>query len=234
MHKYLTGAAVLMMVFSLASCEKDKRLMYKEDPRVYFYDFQVERDSLYYTFATQAFDKVTDTAYLVVRIIGDAAGKDREVKLETMEGTTAVEGRDYDFGPLLVHAGKYEDTLQVYLHKTEAMNDSTFKLFLKIGESKDFKPGFTDERFGQSREYYKIYITNQLVQPSGWSTYMFGTFSKVKFQFMILATGKKDWDGPIFPAEANYIVQQTKQALVIYEQANGPLIDEFGNRVVFP
>lgn len=234
-RQYIIAAAIPTLFIFIASCEKDERLMYQEDPRVYFYDFQVQPDSLYYTFATQDFGKVTDTAYVVVRIMGDATDRDRVVNLVPMETSTAVEGRDYDFGSLLVHAGNYQDTLQIYLHKTAAMKDSVFKLFLQIGESPDFKQGFTDERYSQSRQVYKIYITDQLIKPASWSTNWFGTYSTVKFQFMILATGKSDWDSaPIFPAELNYLAQQVKQALVTYEQENGPLIDEFGNKVVFP
>ena len=51
---------------------------------------------------------------------------------------------------------------------------------------------------------------------------------------MIVSTGKQDWVVTIFPAELNFLAQQAKAALVQYEEANGPLIDEFGNKVVFP
>lgn len=235
---------ILLIVFSLvtvllAACAKDQRLMYQQDPRIYFYESQVYRDSLIYTFGVQPVDKQKDTAFLIVRIMGMAAPYDREVHLIAVDSSTAKQGRDYDFGPLFVRAGRYQDTLPVYLYKTAAMQDSVFTLYLKIGASKDFKPRFQEDSTsvsGSSLQNYKISITDQLTQPTRWASYAswFGAFTKIKFQFMIVSTGKTDWESSIFPAELNYLAQQVKAALVNYENANGPLIDEFGNQVVFP
>lgn len=234
----VVGFIITIFTF-LLSCTKESPLMYKQDPRVYFYEAQVHRDSLYYTFGTQPAERQTDTVYLIVRIMGDAKPVDRVINMIAADSSTAKAGRDYQLGPMIIHANKYQDSLPVYLYKTPEMKDSVFNLFLTIGESADFKPGYTDPGDSysiQSRLKYKISITDQLVEPSRWASYTrwFGTYSKTKFQFMITSTGKQNWQSNIFPAELNYLAQQVKAALVQYVNANGPLIDEFGNVVVFP
>lgn len=236
-YSLLIGLLAFMII--LGSCAKDQRLMYEQDPRIYFYESQIHRDSLVYTFGVQPVDRQKDTAYIIVRIMGNAVPYDREIHLIALDSSTAKAGRDYDFGPLSVRAGLYQDTLQVYLYKTAAMQDSVFTLYLKIGESKDFKPRFQEDSTsvsGSPLQNYKISITDQLTEPTRWSSFVswFGAFTKIKFQFMIVATGKTDWESTVYPAELNYLAQQVKAALVDYENANGPLIDEFGNRVVFP
>lgn len=238
--KNIQIAGFVITIFTLLlSCTKDKRLMYEQDPRVYFYEAQAHRDSIYYSFGTQPADREADTIYLIVRIMGNAEPVDRVINMVSTDSSTGKAGRDYDLGPMIIHANKYQDSLPVYIYKTPAMKDSVFNIYLTIGESADFKPGYTDpgnSYSSQSRLNYKISVTDQLIQPSRWLRYVrwFGAYSKTKFQFMIVSTGKQDWESSIFPAELNYLAQQVKAALVQYEEANGPLIDEFGNDVVFP
>lgn len=221
------------------ACAKDQRLMYEQDPRVYFYEAQTHRDSIYYSFGTKPAERQKDTIYLILRIMGDAAPVDRTINIIAADSSTGKPGRDYDIGPMIIHANKYQDSIPVYLYKTQEMKDRVFTIYLGIGESPDFKPGYTDPGNSysrQSRLQYKISVTDQLSQPSRWLSYVnwFGAYSKIKFQFMIVSTGKQDWEVTIFPAELNFLAQQAKAALVQYEETNGPLIDEFGNKVVFP
>jgi hypothetical protein len=225
------------------SCTKDKRLMYEDDPRVFFYKntigSQADPDSINYNFSFRAATVQIDTVYLWLRIMGSAQNKDREVSIIAKENSTAKRGYNYEFGPLVIPANQYEARIPVYVYKQPGLKDSIMLLDLAIGESKDFKPGYTDRgaTWNQTdRLTYRIYITDQLTKPSNWDTQLlpvYGTYSRVKFQYMISVTGRTNWSG-LLPQDGNFLAQQVKVAYYNYVQANGPLIDEFGNPVVFP
>ena len=234
----------LVIAGLIASCTKDERLMYEQDPRVYFYKFprvsQTNPDSVLYTFGVKPVSQQTDTLYLTLRIMGSPENRDREVNLVALDSSTAKRGYHYEFGPLIIPANEFGATIPVYLFKQPGLKDSIVNLYLTIGESKDFKPGYTDKAnsfHAFDRLHYKISFTDQLVKPSNWDGSLasaFGTYSKVKYQFMIASTGKVDWRTGVFPADLNFLAAKVKAALLEYELANGPLIDESGNRVVFP
>lgn len=233
---------VLMLV--AASCTKEDLIPYEQDPRIYF--SKVIRnsgkygDSINYTFGVKPLDLQVDTVILQLNIMGLATDADRTINLMVEDSSTAVKGYHYNFGPLVMPAGKYTTEIPVLIYKRPGMKDSTLLLYLAIGESKDFKPGYTDKTTTSSvrdRLHYKISMTDQLIKPSNWDNSLvssFGAYSKVKYQFMITSTGKTEWDVTIFPSEQNYLVQACKEALYNYEQQHGPLIDEAGNRVTFP
>lgn len=234
----------VLPVILLVSCAKDELIPYQQDPRVYFSKVirssSSNADSINYTFGVRPFELQVDTVILQLNIMGLATDTDREINLIAEDSSTAKKGYHYNFGPLVMPAGKYTTEIPVIVYKRAGLKDSTVFLYLTIGESKDFKPGFTDKPSVTSvrdRLHYKISITDQLIKPSNWETSLvntFGAYSKVKYQFMINNTGKMIWDTTIFPSEQNFLVQACKEALYRYEQQNGPLLDENGNRVVFP
>jgi hypothetical protein len=234
----------LFIAALVTSCTKDERLMYEQDPRVYFLKYprisQTNPDSVLYTFGIKPASQQTDTVYVSLRIMGSPENRDREVNLMALDSSTAKPGYHYNFGPLIIPANEFGATIPVYLFKQPGLKDSIVTLYLTIGESKDFKPGYTDKANSFQafdRLLYKISITDQLVKPSNWDGTLasaFGTYSKVKYQFMIVSTGKVDWRTGVFPADLNFLAAKVKAALLEHEQSNGPLIDEAGNRVVFP
>lgn len=226
----------------IASCSKTDQLLYDvSETRIYFSKVvrSSERyaDSIDYTFGVKPFDLLVDTVFLRLNIIGDAVNYDREINIIAEDSSTAKRGYHYDFDKLIMPADSFSKEINVLVYKRPGLKDSTLTLYLKIGESKDFKIGYTDlpaTRYKRDRLHYKISITDQLLRPTSWKESTFGAYSKVKFQFMILATGKADWNVTIFPSEENFLAQAVKGALFDYEQLNGPLIDETGERVVFP
>lgn len=237
--KYSLIACVASMLFA---CSKPERLMYDEkEARIYFSKVirTSERfaDSINYTFGVKSFDVLVDTVFLRVNLIGNAAKVDREINIIADDSSTAKRGYHYDFGKMVMPADSFSKEVYVLVYKRPGLKDSTLALYLTLGESKDFKLGYTDlpsTNYKRDRLHYKITITDQLLRPTSWKESTFGTYSKVKFQFMIVSTGKTDWNVTIFPSEENYLAQSVKGDLYAYEQANGPLIDETGARVVFP
>ena len=128
-----------------------------------------------------------------------------------------------------MHAGSYLDSLPVYLYRTADMTDSTFIMYAVLQPSADFKQGY------ENHLTYKVRITDRVVPPV-WSYTMsstFGAFSNVKFRFMVSVLQVTTFSG-LLPSQAAAMATKCKLALAEYEVANGQLIDENGQRVVFP
>lgn len=241
MRTILIFSIVISLAASVFSgCSKDERIMYKEDPRVYFTKNVVNADSVIYSFGVKPVEQVTDTVLITLRIMGDATDYDREINIAISDTSTAKAGYHFSFGPLIMPADSFQVRIPVYLYKQPGLKDSIVTIDLEIAESKDFKPGYSDipsTIYRMDRLHYKISLTDQLLKPAVWDSRLavsFGTYSEVKFRFMILATAKTEWNNTIFPGDLNFLIQKVKYALYEYEQANGPMIDENGSRVEFP
>ncbi|TCC98160.1 DUF4843 domain-containing protein [Pedobacter psychroterrae] len=212
----------------LASCAKDKQLMYNEQPSIYVYD---RVDSTVFTFATVPVNVVKDTINVEYRIIGTAAAQDRTIKLEPRAGATAKPGYHYSVGPAVVKANEYSAIVPIYVYRKVGLKDSTVTVILDIKENEDFKLGY----LGRLR--YKLSISDILSKPtiwdSAWAPY-FGSYSQVKFRFLLEATGRTEWNSFPFPADSRFMSQRAKNALLVYNQQFGDLFDENNERVVFP
>lgn len=230
---------ILSAILGLAACSQDDRLMYEEDPRIYFSKFVTNADSIDYSFAVKDASLMQDTVWLTLRIMGSTTDKDREIRLGVSDTSKAREGYHFSFGPLVVPASQFEARVPVVLYRKPGLKDSLLTIDLAVEESKDFKPGYNDKPGNAAidRLHYKISVTDQLLKPARWDVSLagsFGTYSQVKFRFMILETGKTDWNSTIFPGDLQFLIQTVKYALYKYEEANGPMLDENGARVVFP
>lgn len=221
----------LVAMTALFACQKSELLSYTNEPGVYFYQGPniTSIDSVGYNFILLPINEAVDTVYLPLRIMGDPASTDREVAIQVVDSSTAKEGVHFTFGAKIVHAGKFTDSIPLYLKRTSEMTTSILKLFLQIVPSKDFQPGYA------TYQDFKITITDQLIPPT-WSFTMsstFGTYSTVKFRFMVSVLQRVSFTG-LFPSELASMASQVKLALAEYENTNGPLLDENGIRVVFP
>jgi hypothetical protein len=239
-NKLIIYAALLCSAL-MTACSKEDRLMYEQDARVYFSKYVTNSDSVVYSFATGPEDIIVDTAWLNFRIMGDAVGHDREIKLKVLDSSTAVAGYHYAVQPLVLPANEFTATVPVLLYRRPGLKDSMVHVVFEIAESGDFKPGYNDKPNPFAHKYdrlhYKISINDQLLKPGNWDNSLapnFGTYSMTKFKFMIDVTGKTVWTGSIYPGDLQYLIQTVKLALYNYEQANGPMYDENGEQVVFP
>jgi hypothetical protein len=224
---------VILLIFILAACTKEDRLMYKESPSVYFYQQIVNPDSINYTFVVKPDSVLTDTLYLNLRITGVAADKDRKVNIILADSSTAKKGVHFNIPDAIIKAGTYDVKVPVYILRTADEKNSVFTAYFTIAASDDFKPGYSNDLI------YKIGITDQLIKPSDWSGIIelfYGAYSKVKHQFMVSRLGTTAitlTTGAQF-SEIMSILQKMRVELIKYEDANGPLIDENGTRVTFP
>ncbi|MCM5528934.1 DUF4843 domain-containing protein [Parasegetibacter sp. NRK P23] len=242
--KQLIKICFLLAVVVLAiSCSKDERLMYEEDPRVYFYKSvrgsQSDADSIDFSFSALPDAEMTDTVYLWMRIMGSAVPKERVINIVADSGR-AVAGYHYKLGPLVMPANAYETRIPVYLYRRPGLKDSIVSVMFSVQESADFKPGFPDNpglSYRYDRLHYKVSITDRLVKPTNWESVwlgLFGAYSEVKFRFLIQATGKTSWNSYPLPQDQRFLVQTAKLALLEYEALNGYLYDENNNIVFFP
>lgn len=234
---------LFLSIVCMAACSKDDRLMYKEEPRIYFTKFvlgESNSDSVVYSFRFKGDAIVTDTLYMNMRIMGSAVNRDRVINLLVDSGSTAKPGYHFKFGPLVMPANEYQARLPVYIYRVPGLKDSLVDLIVEVAESADFKPGYDDYSRNSKldRLHYKISFTDRLTKPQRWDGFWvtyFGVYSAKKFQFIIDVTGKVEWERVAYPQDINYMMQQVRDALRAYEETHGsPLLDENGNEITIP
>ncbi|SEW54218.1 DUF4843 domain-containing protein [Chitinophaga arvensicola] len=222
--------ASFLIYLLIGACGKEDRLMYKEAPSISFRRDVVMPDSINYTFVVKPDSLLTDTIYLNIRISGVASDKDRKFNLMTGENSTAIKGKHFDIGETVIKAGVYAIKFPVYLHRTPDMKDKIFSIYFRMGSSDDFKAGFDNSLT------YQVKVTDKLLKPADWSDFFYGSYSLAKHQFMVSRLGTTAitmGTGAQF-SQIMSILQKMRVELIKYENVNGPLIDENGNRVTFP
>ncbi|MDR6785525.1 hypothetical protein ABIE26_004235 [Pedobacter africanus] len=213
------------------ACRKDELVSFNQKPKVYIYKrtqapVSPVKDSATYSFAIKPTSVVSDTVFIPVRIMGDAADHDRKVNYEVMDISTA-DPESYTLLPAVIKANKFEGTLPVLIRKTPSLKNKEGKLWIAITASDDFDPGVSDQLS------YLIKINDFLSRPPSWSDSYFGKYSSVKYGFMIQKTGYTSFDN-LGVSEMRFIAQNCKNALLEYEAQNGNMYDEVGDLVIFP
>lgn len=232
--RYLLFFLVISCFFS---CKEEEVMVYEGENTVSFYDYYVITNPRTYAFsADDNEDKVDDSVFVEVQITGKLADYARKIKLKAVTGTTARAGIDYDFpAEITLPAGAHKTRFPIYLYKTPQMMLDTMTLVIEPAESADFKVGATrvnDSNYDKLFKQLTYYIHDMLTQPSGWSSLTFGTFSSVKYRFMIEtipSASASSWTSANGPKRLPVL----RAALTDYELANGPLLDESNNRVTF-
>ena len=219
---------VLAAILLFASCAKNKELLFDQSAAIYV---SSTPDSAEYSFATSPTTITVDSVLMTFRIIGNASDKDREIKLVPRAISTAKPGYHYKVGKAVVKANMFDAVVPVYLYRRAGLKDSTLLAILDIEENADFKIGYPKQL------RFKLTISDILTKPAiwdnAWAPY-FGTYSQVKFRFLLTVTGRTNWPSFPFPADSRFLSQRARNALLEYNQANGPLIDENGAEVFFP
>ncbi len=234
-HLFLSGLS-LIAVLGLTDCTVDKLDTFSGGNQVYFERVSGTADSLTFSFAVLDDKTTSSTVEIPVIVTGNTCDHDRTVDITIVsEGTTAVEGTDYTLSPTVIPAGSYGTNLQVTVYRTPELTEQEkyilFQIIPNDELSTDVNPAWTD---------YKLIINDKLTEPARWiyDCYpYFGIYSEVKYRFIIDTLGM--WDFPssgenaIPKAQMLYYQDKMKTALAKYEQENGPLYDEDGNRISF-
>lgn len=222
------GLLVLAAVLVLASCTKDKELLFNEPTAVYV---ESRPDSAEYSFATSPTTVTVDSVLMRFRIIGNASSNDRVINLVPRAESTAKAGYHYKIGNAVIKANEFSAIIPVYVYRRAGLKDSTVLAIFDIQENADFKVGYPEQL------RFKLTISDILTKPAiwdrSWSPY-FGDYSEVKFRFLLTVTGRTNWTSSPYPADSRFLSQRARNALLEYNQTYGALIDENGNEVFFP
>lgn len=240
--KYLVIFALVSMLFA---CQKEEVPTFSDRDGVAFYTLNGESDSIGYSFALNVSPQVRDTIVLKMRVVGRVANYDRIVQVVPGAGTTARAGIEYILPEARIPAGKLMIEYPLIVLKTPQMATTTYFLYLDVAENKDFILGAVGQEpitNSSNTLKMKLSINDRIEQPAYWgpngnTAYFFGAFSVTKFRFMVQVTGLTEFDYDKLEADdqANLRVK-LRNALIKYELANGPLMDENvpSQQVTFP
>ncbi len=236
MKKITISIFCLIMALSLFSgCEKEG-FYYQDEARVRIegpYKWAVKTDSLEFSFVTSPASKTEMVMDITLYIMGDKSERARTAKVAVVpEKTTAATTQYTCPTQVVVPANAYSVTFPVTLKRTADLQTKTVRLYIKVEESADFKVGVME------RDHLLIKWNDILTMPKNWSELesFFGTFSMVKYRFMINNTGVTEFSATTmsWAQLMNYKIV-LRNALDQYNaiHPNDPLKDENGQYVTF-
>lgn len=248
-YPYYLLALLFITSIAMSGCKKAAIAAGSVAPAsIYFihryYDENI--DSLNYSFVLKDSTVHQDTIWLPVRIGGQVADHDRPVNLVVLSsGTTAVAGKHYRLLNYSIPRGAFSGNLGIVLLRSADLQDTMVTLTLQLQPNSDFPVMMKDtimaDGSDKSRSQYKISFTDRLIKPSNWDqflVYFFGTYSEVKFRFIVDVLGVASFpsSGPdaIGIGQIFYYQSAMENAIASYNAIHGPLYDEFGNAVTFP
>lgn len=203
-------------------------------------------DSLSFSFISLPDSVKLDTVWLPVRIAGKTTSRDRQITLTVVDtATTATAGTHYKLLDYHLPKDSFNTNLGIVLYRTADLQDTVVQLTVQLQPNSDFPVQVKDTTSANGRlvtdNVYRIRFSDQLIKPTNWDSflvYLFGTYSKVKYRFIIEATGRTDFPisgaGALAYAQLLYYQGVTQTALGDYESKHGTLYDENGNPVTIP
>ncbi|MBV4358206.1 DUF4843 domain-containing protein [Pinibacter aurantiacus] len=236
----------------LFSCTKEHTYPFPEERNainIWLGSGTVVEDSFTHNFAYTITGR--DSVMFNYRLSGFPLKHDTQFELQAVSGDT--NRVYYTFGKYTIKARQYEGRFPIYIDKpagyTEFTN-STGKIVFKLKESTDFLEG------AEELSDLTVIFKNAVSKPDNWdvatSPYFtmskyFGTYSNVKYAFIIQTTGMANFkiyytvakdpvlaDNTITATQAAYFQNLCKAALLAYKNKYGPLMDENNSEVVFP
>ncbi|WP_176842482.1 DUF4843 domain-containing protein [Chitinophaga filiformis] len=239
---------LLLLILLITACNKDEISEgFSGQQSVYFiYSanavYSGGIDSLNYTFVEKNSSIAQDTAWLPVRISGHTSDYDRIIDLAVVpEKTTAIADVHYRLLPYKIPKDSFGTRLGVVLLRDVSLRDTAVVLTLRIQPGKDFPVLMKDTLMGDgayyTRNQARIIFTDRLIKPDNWEsylTYFFGEYSETKLRFISAVLGVATFPEDLTYPTLQYYQNAVRNALLVYNAANGPLIDENGNPVVIP
>ncbi|MGE9313794.1 DUF4843 domain-containing protein [Niabella sp. CJ426] len=247
---------VLWATYLLLSCTKESVPPASYQNGVYFYlpadrgnvvDIPINFKTNYTFYYANDPLASEDTFWLPdVRVLGNVANRDRNIRLSAVDSlSTAIAGTHYRLlNKYIMPAGQFSTKLGVVLLKSLDLNNASTTLSLELQPSEDFPAvmkrdtivGIPPIAYFEGT-HYTIVFTNKASAPPYWNDVMisFGSWSKVKYEFIYQVTGKK------LGLKANNVEEQAnlfsyylqvKAALNEYNATHStPLTDESGMQI---
>lgn len=178
--KYHICLNLFILFVVLGGCKKQDITSFEADAAVNFTESQAQ-----YSFMVNP-----DPEYIQeipVRIIGNAAGRDRNFAVTVVQGASTTAAPDqYQIVGGVVKANEFTGNLSVKLKNSVALNTKSVSLKLKLTDGGDFKAGN-----GETSEFVLTW-TNQILVPNPWSyfQYFFTTKpSTAAYRIILQTTG---------------------------------------------
>lgn len=246
---------IIILSLFVVGCKQTDIIKYEEKDGLAFYVLMAsEKDSVSYSFANQIGELTEDTIFVKMRITGLPRDYDRKVMLKPVDSlTTATLDEDYKLPDYILPAGIYAFEYPIVLLNTEKLKEKTLRVGLEIKENDDFIQGAIGiaDVSTKNERYFKITYNNQIIKPDYWRYIepYFGTYSNVKYKFMIEILKTSDFRPEHLGGTLSYgdflnfeskmrkeldILNKRNEELGILNEKNGyKLLDEFGEEVVF-
>ena len=209
------------------------------------------RDSTTYSFANAAEDVTSGYVRFYVRTIGDVVNYDRPYVFKAMQGTTGVEGEDFDLSEndFVIKANQAIDTVYVKLLRTAKLRKQTVRLKVGIEPNTHFETPFTEYKNSSSWSAdgnmhsavsFVINFNEKYSEPYYWGEScipFFGTFSVSKYLALNNYMGwtSSDWSNAGFSGakimygKLDYFARYFAKYLLKRAEEGNPLLEEDGS-----
>ena len=260
MKKYLYIICVsVMTLLYTSSCNKDIELYSGCKSGIFIQEIYSTdiygnplsyMDSTSYSFANAAENVTSGRVRLYVRAIGEVVGYDRPYIFKAMEGTTGIEGEDFDLSEndFVIKANQAVDTVYVKLLRTAKLRKQTVRLKVGVTPIDYFETPFTEYKNSSSWSAdgnmhsavsFVINFHEKYSKPYYWSTCepFFGDFSANKYAAMNAYMGwtSTDWNNAgmsgqkIMYGKLDYFARYFGKYLLKRAEEGNPLLEEDGS-----
>lgn len=235
-HNTIKTAAVCLVAMAMMACSvddftyQDTARLRLEGPDIY----AAGSDSLTFSFITYPEDTVSKEMDIDVIVMGTAIDYDRTAAVKVVADKTTASASDYEM-PLTVTvpAGSAKGTLPVTLKRSTALQEKSVRLYIEIEANDDFQTGVNEQN------HFTLIWNDVLTRPNNWDDLeeFFGTYSDVKYRFMIQnAGGISEFDADTMSwAQLHSLKIKFQNALNEYneEHPGSPLRDDDGVLISF-
>lgn len=237
--KKIIFVLLIGLSFGILSCEEEKLPPYDGISRINLYHSIIDehsalgkRDSLEVTFAVLPEEEHSMEVTIKAGIMGLVSPEERKIELEAVDSLTTVSADYYELVGGVLAANANVATLKIILKRVPGMGEAYERLVVKVKDNGIFAPGVKE------REMFKIKWNDALMRPSWWGSgynpahAQFGTWSTVKHQFILDATGisvDEFANANTIGGYIDYLFGKAKEALENYNSdpanAGHPLMD---------
>ena len=230
-------AGCSFFVVATTSCSTDEDFYYQDEPRVRLVGektWAAGTDSVNFSFVAYQASFVEKEILVEAQIMGDVADRDRTVNISVDDARTTADASMYSVPQsAIIPANQTKGTFTVTLKRNVVLQSKSVRLYIKVVESSDFKPGVNEEN------HLTFIWTDVLSKPNNWAELepFFGQYSNTKYRFMLenlgdegeLSANTMSW------AKLNSLRIRFQNAVNEYNAAHpgAPLTDENGNEVTF-
>ena len=219
------------------SCSSDEDFFYRDEPRIRLagpHVWTAGSDSLTFSFVSYTATTTVMDMKVEALVMGNVTDHDRTATIEVVADKTTATPDLYDVPTTVtIPAGKNAGSFTVSLKRTATLVQRAVRLYLRAGNSADFKTGANEEN------HLTLIWNDILSKPNNWPELepFFGAYSDTKYRFMLEYAGGTT----AFSAETMSWAQLNSYRIRFQNELNNynaahpgaPLTDENGQLVAF-